>query len=301
MFPLQTNYPKSCAHYSTSARSHFALLLTAVLAVVISVSTANVQAQGVGDLLVVPTRIVFEGSKRTAEVTLLNIGAKPATYRISFIHQKMTEEGKLEEILKPDDKPQYVDDLVRFTPRQVLLEPNVSQVIRLQLRLPEELKTGEYRSHLLLRAVPVADSPPVAVAPGAPEQGLSIKITPIYGVSIPVIVRHGKTSATASLSNLKLETDDKGVVMVKGRMNREGNRSLYGDMQFWFAPNGGASKQIGLAGGVAIYTSNTIRSFAFRVTPPAGGELRKGTLRVFYRQQADEGGALIAESTLTLP
>src|ERR1700737_1174027 len=39
---------------------------------------------GIGDLLVAPTRLIFEGRTRAAELTLINIGRQTATYRISF-------------------------------------------------------------------------------------------------------------------------------------------------------------------------------------------------------------------------
>ena len=56
---------------------------------------------GAGDLLVAPTRVVLEGTKRGAELTLLNVGAKPATYRISFLEMEMTPEGELKELATP--------------------------------------------------------------------------------------------------------------------------------------------------------------------------------------------------------
>jgi len=54
------------------------------------------QAQSVGDLLIAPTRLVLEGDTRTASLTLLNIGKDTATYRISFIHLRMTATGGTE-------------------------------------------------------------------------------------------------------------------------------------------------------------------------------------------------------------
>jgi hypothetical protein len=53
---------------------------------------------GAGDLLVAPTRVVLEGRTRTAEITLVNIGREPATYRISLYHLRMLESGEMKEI-----------------------------------------------------------------------------------------------------------------------------------------------------------------------------------------------------------
>ena len=53
---------------------------------------------GAGDLLVTPTRVVFEGRQRTAQITLVNRGAAAATYRIAFTNLRMNEEGGTKEI-----------------------------------------------------------------------------------------------------------------------------------------------------------------------------------------------------------
>ncbi|MCA1732968.1 MAG: hypothetical protein LC732_05130, partial [Acidobacteria bacterium] len=143
----------------------------------------------VGDLLVAPTRLLFEGNRRSAEVTLVNIGPTAATYRISFIHLEMNEAGELVEIEEPPPGMKIAEPLVRFSPRQVRLEPNVAQTVRIQLRKPADLERGEYRSHMLFRAVPPPEE--LSVDPeDAPETGISIRLIPIYGVSIPLIIRH---------------------------------------------------------------------------------------------------------------
>ena len=169
-------------------------------------AVAPADLPGIGDLLVAPTRIVFEGRTRAAELTLLNIGKQTATYRISFTHLRMGETGDLKEIEKAEPGDQFADDLVRYSPRQVTLDPNVAQTIRLQVRKPEGLADGEYRSHLLFRAVPPESSQPeTSVEVAEKKTGYSIRLTPIYGVSIPVIVRSGKTSVKASLSDLAVQ------------------------------------------------------------------------------------------------
>jgi hypothetical protein len=123
--------------------------------------------------------------------------------------------------------------LVRYSPRQVTLEPNVSQTIRLQVRKPENLTEGEYRSHLLFRAVPPEGAIPgnVVEADDKKPTGYSIRLTPIYGVSIPVIVRHGQASLRVGLSDLSVEPSEKAnePPILKLNIRREGNQSVYGN------------------------------------------------------------------------
>jgi hypothetical protein len=257
--------------------------------------------QGVGDLLIAPTRVVFEKGKRSAEINLLNTGNKPATYRISLIHQRMSDDGKLNEIDTPAPGETFADSLVRFTPHQVLLEPNVSQIIRIQLRLPASLDSGEYRSHMLFRAVPVADAPTDSVtAPGQPPKGIDIKITPIYGLSIPVIVRHGETTAETTFADAQLTKTPDGAPVLVGKLARAGNISVYGDIIVEFGPSGGKFQQIARANGIAIYTPNTTRNIALILNAPKNAKFENGTLRVTYRTPDVDGGQTIVSTTLVV-
>jgi len=256
-------------------------------------------AQGIGDLLVAPTRVVLEGAERTAELTLINIGQKPATYRISFIHQRMTLAGTFEPIDKPLPGEQFVDDIVRFTPRQVTLEPRVAQTVRMQLRKPADLQQGEYRSHLLFRAV---DTEPGRQPDSGNKDGISIQIKPIYGVSIPVIVRQGRTSAGATLTDLKvIHPDVAGApVILSVNINRTGNQSTYGDIFITYSRSGKESLQVGKVLGIAVYTPNSTRMMKIPLQLPAGVELKGGHLSVKYQQNEEDGGAGWADAVLDL-
>ena len=256
--------------------------------------------QGIGDLLIAPTRVVLDTSKRTAEINLLNIGDKPATYRISLIHERMSPNGKLEEIVTPAPGEQFADDLVRFTPRQVILEPHVAQLVRIQLRLPAELEAGEYRSHLLFRAVPAPGAPSESASTDQPK-GIAIKITPIYGISIPLIVRSGDTSVTTGIDSLQMGTADDGAPAITGNLSRTGNASAYGEIMVEYAPNGTVFQTVGRVSGLALYTPNKSRTFAIRLSPPSGLKIQGGKLKVIYRQLATDGGRVLCDSTIDVP
>ena len=259
---------------------------------------ATTHSQGGGDLLVAPTRIVLEGRQRTAEVTLVNTGAATAVYRISFVNLRMNEEGGTAEITASGAGPgeQFADGLIRYSPRQVTLEPRVAQTIRMQLRLPADLPAGEYRSHLLFRAIPSAD---LAAKTGGADEGFSVKLVPIYGVSIPVIVRHGETSAAATLSELALvpPAGAEATPTLRFRIRRTGNESIYGNLTVTFVPAGGKPMVVGMANGVAVYVPNAARSAGIALHAPAGVALRNGRLHLAYARQ-EKGNEPIAEADL---
>ena len=232
-------------------------------------------AGGPGDLLVAPTRIVFEGRQRTAEVTLVNTGAAAATYRIAFVELRMTDAGGTVEIEPAAARPgeQFAEPLIRFSPRQVTLESRVAQTVRMQLRLPADLPPGEYRSHLRFRAVPTSATP--AETPEA---------------------------ATATLTGLALDppTSAAAAPRLRFRTQRSGNRSVYGNLTATFLPIAGKPSVVGLANGVAVYVPNAFRDGSLDLLLPPGVVLLHGRLHLAYTDP-EKGNETIAEADLALP
>lgn len=197
------------------------------------------QAQGVGDLLVAPTRVELEGRKRLAEVTLVNRGNTEATYRISFQNMHMDENGVYSVIKEPIANEKFADKVIRYAPRQVRLKAGESQTIRLMLRKPRGLEAGEYRSHLLFRAVPSDTSGRSIESVKNKDKSLSVQLTPIFGISIPVIARHGKldpvtvdiTTANMMLDNTVEPKAGEKAYKLNLNFERSGGHSLYGDIK----------------------------------------------------------------------
>jgi len=273
---------------------------TAILAVLLICAASAAFTQEAGDLMVLPTRVVFDSKTRSAELMLINIGKKAATYRISFVHLRMNETGAFEAVVKPLPGEQFVDDLVRFTPRQIVMQPRVSQTVRLQLRKPADLATGEYRSHLVFRAI---DNESSSVEEQKPTDGLDIRLKPIYGVSIAVIVRQGDTSATTTVSEIQLQPASENSPQPKlvAKISREGNRSVYGDIEVSFSHKSGGHQLIGKLNGMAVYTPNTNRIISIPLKLPDNLSLEKGLLTLTYKQRQDESSSTLASGTLELP
>ena len=116
-----------------------------LISLVLTVLSAVPAAAAGGDLLVAPTRLVLDGSRGT-EVVLNNIGAEPATYRISLEIKRMTAEGGLAEVDEADATPQEKAALgmIAFSPRRVTLPPNQPQVIRALFYALERISSVEH-------------------------------------------------------------------------------------------------------------------------------------------------------------
>ncbi|MFN7970844.1 MAG: hypothetical protein U0166_00580 [Acidobacteriota bacterium] len=174
---------------------------------------------------------------------------------------RMSEDGRIGLAEgDPDPAETVAQALVRFSPRQVTLEPGEIQTVRLQLRKPADLAAGEYRIHLVLREVPDVVEPPGGDT--APASAMSIELTPVYGICIPLIVRQGETEATVSLSNMRLisASAKDAAPRLAFTIHRHGNRSVYGDLQATALGPDGKARVIGLQKGLAVYVPNATRN-----------------------------------------
>jgi P pilus assembly chaperone PapD len=255
------------SHFNTRRMSKCSVVFIGfiLLFAVISESYAGSQ------LMVTPKRIVFSKNMRSAQVTIINSGDETGTFRFSLNNKRMSLEGKLEDVKSAGEGDLFADKIIRFSPRQVVLEPGKSQVVRLGLRKPSGLKDGEYRSHMLFRAIP-PDAGKSVEQIVKPQSGVSVKLTAIVGISIPVIVRHGKTDADVSIVTAKLvprqAKEDRPHIMIE--FEREGNQSVYGDLLAEFTTKDGDRKIVAQVSGVAIYTPGTKRRFKLPITVPPG-------------------------------
>jgi hypothetical protein len=118
---------------------------------------------------------------------------------------------------------------------------------------------------------------------------------------VPVIVRHGTTSANVSLSHLALQKADPKRQLVTLQFEREGSSSVYGDLSVTFTPRGGKPQTLAQVGGIAVYTPNRVRQAALPLDPPAGMALEHGTLVVSYSGRPEAGGKPLAQASLELP
>lgn len=253
--------------------------------------TAPVYAAG--DLLVAPTRVVLDG-RRGTEVFLNNIGSEEATYRISLELRRMTPEGGLEDVLKENasDAEKSALASIRFAPQRVTLPPDQPQAIRIGLQGTENLPDGEYRAHMLFRAIPKTD----AVTDDAAASGLKIQLVPIYGVTIPIIIRKGNLSATAAIANPRVRTEPEGKLL-QFDMSRKGDRSVYGEIHVTKA---GLKEPVMVAKGIAVYPELNGRVVSLPVPPEAVANLH-GDITISYYESPEAGGALISQVRSVLP
>ncbi len=258
----------------------FLLLITALG---LTAQAPPLVVKGVGDLAVVPHRVVFQGRDRAAEVMLRNDGSTSATYRVLIKEMVMLPSGRLDDRTKGPAEITAAD-LVRMTPRQVELKPGEVQMVRFQLRKPAELAEGEYRSHVLFQAVPAADVPEPETA--ATEQALSFKLTPIFGITIPIIVRHGNLKAQLAISKAQASPPEKAEApwTLAFSLERRGNSSVLGDLKVQVEKGGQLQRGLVLSQmkGIGIYTGLEAREIRLALDPAKRDALKGAQLKITF-------------------
>ena len=267
-----------------------------VIALLIVFSQFKTSAQG--ELLITPTRVVFKPDNIKEIINLVNTSEKIETYSVSFVQRRMNEDGSFTVVTKPDPGQNFADSHLRIYPRTITLKPGEGQVVMLQRRRNSKNKTGEYRSHLYFRSN--TDYEALGETLIETISGVNIKLTPIYGMTIPIIFRTGNTTATATLSDINVESQ-KDNNLLNFTLNRKGNKSLYGDFTVKYSTVKGKSITIARLNGVAIYTTINRRFMTINLPKTPSLNLNEGTIKIIYKTRPGEQKQIIfAESILTL-
>lgn len=251
-------------------------------------------AQRPGDLVVTPTRVNLDTKNKSGDITLLNKGNQAVRYRLNLVDMEMSENGVLKRTSSPVQNSGA--GIFRMSPREIVLQPGESQRIKILAILPAGLKHGEYRSHLSFE--PIAAPRPADKGTGE-GSALSLRLELRSVVTIPVIARHGEVSATASISDVRVDKDSEGW-LTSLKLTRSGNRSVRGDLQVQFVPAGGGAKiPLGQIANLPVYFPNTHRYVVVRLDKDIAS-LGKGSIEVTFTEPARGRGAVAAKAVASI-
>lgn len=259
----------------------------------------SIQIQAQGNLLVTPRRVVFDGKKKIQELNLANTGKDTARYVISIMDIRMKEDGSFEQITEPDSGQHFAGNQLRIFPRSVVLAPNEAQVIKVQVAKSDQLEPGEYRSHIYFRAVPSKKPLGESETPDNSRE-IAVRLTPVFGISIPVIIRAGQSDTKVNISDVSLEWSDPKAPRVNLKFNRAGNMSVYGDLTVTHISPKGKTTQVTSVKGIAVYTPNTARWFRTDLDKNSGIDYHSGKLHIIFKNQKDAGSDILADMEMEL-
>jgi len=275
--------------YFSINRPRIALVLAALAA-------HALPAPAAAQLMVAPTRVVLAGAERSTELILVNKSDAQTAYRIDVENRRMRRDGSLEAVTDTRTGELFAADMIRFSPRRVILEAGARQSVRVSVTPPAGLAPGEYRSHLRLMAAPTnAGTATTAPAEDANDGALSIQLIAVRSVTIPVIVRVGTLDATATIDNAAMTREGDDLLVVK--LTRAGTRSTYGDLRLTIA---GEANPVYSVRGIAIYTPNTDRDVMLPLPADIKAKLAGHDVRIDYVSSDPKAPGLIATHRVQL-
>lgn len=275
-----------------------ASLLMYCLCVIQGLFAFSFHAAAQGNLLITPRRVVFDGAQRTQELNLANTGQDTARYLISLIEIRMNEDGTFETITQPDSGQRFASGNIRFFPRSVTLGPNEAQTVKVQVERMSELQPGEYRSHIYFRAVP--DEKPLGEEPPEDAVAIAVRLVPVFGITIPVIIQVGASNTKVQVADLSLSNTGDTIPGLNMSLQRNGDMSVYGDITVRSISAQGKTVQVGYVKGVAVYTPCRVRQLRIPLSLVKNTDYRNGKLQVTYTTQVKGKPVVLSEAELVL-
>ncbi len=256
-------------------KAHFFFALT--IFTVLIVSATNLRA----NLLISPLQVTMEGRDRSNEIVLVNPSNDTNTYRISWtqLYQQEGNGGYLDATEEQKEQNTDLSDFAIFSPRQITLKPNETQVVRVGVRRPADLTDGEYKSHLRFEIIPsLSVREETFNELGEKENSLGAQIYTSY--SIPIVYRSGSYDASFTIGEPSFSLNEKtSRVIVNVPITRTGIHGAVGQILVYYTPNGGERKLISQYGNASIFNEITTRNFKINTTE---SQLNPGTLLIQY-------------------
>jgi P pilus assembly chaperone PapD len=259
---------------------------------IIFIVCCSFQTFSQGDLLINPHRVIFKATQVKEIIDLMNTGEETTTYVVSFVQRRMNENGSFSIITIPDAGQNFSDSHLRIYPRRITLIPGEGQAVMLQRKRNRSLPEGEYRSHLYFRAekksVPLANRDDQSEDAGA----VGVSITPVFGTTIPIIIRSGTLKVVSTLSDLKIVNSKEPKITFTA--NRIGNISTFGDFDVEYIPLKGKPYSIGVQRGVSIYTTIEKRFISINlITTKSNFNFKEGSIKVSYTSREGSKDTII--------
>ncbi|ALU44481.1 fimbrial biogenesis chaperone [Pseudoalteromonas rubra] len=246
------------------------------------------------NLLISPTRVVFDERQRSAKVFLINSSQEYKTYRLSFKEKLALPQGGYTDVSEQEN-PMRLSGLLRMTPKQVRLAPGERQVVKLALRRQRNMAAGEYRSHLFFQALPEKKN--------QDQEGVGIRLNMIMSYSIPLIYRQSASSPQVSIDEASLSRGKTGKLeTVNLTLSRKGDASPFGGVRvFWRAQNRANWEEAALVNSFSIYPELSQAQLQLKLlTPEMFQGVRSGQLKVVYTGSGEYKGQSFAERIFSI-
>ena len=176
-------------------------------------------------VFITPMQVNIESGDRVSDLVISNQSTRPQMITLEWERRAMKYGGKMvklkEGVVVEGYRP--ADPYLRFSPRRVILIPKESQKIRIIARRTPDMTEGEYHSHLLIKQ---DDLPKIQEKEEYIGEGVKGQIKVKVYSSIPVFLRHNKTSVDMSIEKAVIERSGE-ISILKMSVKNNSTRSLY--------------------------------------------------------------------------
>lgn len=257
----------------------------------------NLFAQVSANLLVSPTRVVFEGRERTEDIVLINTTSNERSYRIEWSEKAVNERGKY--IAPTKILPDYAaSEYIRFAPRQVTLQPGERQVVKLMLRRKNSMDLPEYRSHITFTALPLRETE-TETETESTQQGASFKINVLTSYSVPVMVRTAAPDIKVEIDNISIKKMANGNPVIQVTLSKTGLFSANGSFYVYFqGTEEQGERKVGILNGVNFFHEASVLRLELPWQDYTGPTT--GTLRAEYVGKDELAGTTLANFAITI-
>ncbi|WAJ70813.1 fimbrial biogenesis chaperone [Catenovulum adriaticum] len=248
-------------------------------------------------LLISPTRVVLDERQRSAKVTLINPTNQTRTYRIEWEEKIAKSIGGYKTLEKngfANSDIKLASPMLRVSPRQVTLQPNEKQSVRLMFRRPKSLTDSEYRSHLAFKPLPIQKK-----TNNSENSGVKIEIETLLAFTIPVIARQGSVDASVDINKIQVIKNQQNTsAQVELTIDKAGKYSTTGNMLVYWKPTSGAAEQVvAQVHGYNIYPDQS--QYQLSLDWP-DFNAKQGSLRVEYIGKKEFNGQVFINKTFDL-
>jgi len=177
-----------------------------------------------------PTTLFVHDRTGMAEVYVSNQSSNPQEVNVRFEFHYPTSDSTGGIRMIPGspqvEREHGLSDRIRAFPRRLVIPPNSSQVIRVQVNPMPDRADGMYFTRLILASNAVTPE----VASGTQEGAIGTRINYVLEQSIPVFYRKGRNDTGFDLHDISQDRTESRLRLV-ARLSRTGNSPYMGTMR----------------------------------------------------------------------
>lgn len=178
-------------------------------------------------VLVAPTVVFVDEKNRTARLDINNPGNTPQEVTVSIAYGLPESDsiGNVSVTLQDSNitDPRAATSWVKAFPRQMVIPPNGTQVVRFVATPPKDLPAGEYWARVVVRSKDGQTNIPTPTEEGS----ITTKLNMIMQTAIMLKYRTGELTSELAMTNATSQQTDSSVVVTVDLENK-GNASYVG-------------------------------------------------------------------------